>query len=488
MYPYLPWISIGVALLTAALWRRPDADRARLRATAGFLSLWLIAYLSAHVAAMFGQEPRVFAEVSRAFVELAVLHVGTILVFEYALGRLKLPRLATEVALVAGFIAIVFRLLTRMGSDITSLIATSAVATAVIGFALQDMLGNVVGGAVLELEGGIRKGDWIRSGDSYGCVKHVRLRHTEIQTADGDTVFIPNSVLTRTNVTKVKRLRRTFIPFLAPYSHPPHEVVKAIEMALTDSAIVGVATQPAPRCIVQEFAQAYVKYSAIVWLTEPGQESSSISGVLTRVYYALSRTGIPVSEIPQIIELHRPHKEDVQAQALSVLRQTPIFRLLDDPNMAQLAGHMQRLTYAPGEYIIRQGEIGDSMFFITGGTCDIVLSSEGSGEQTVATLHPGDFFGEACLLTGEPRSANAMARTATQCYVLSKGGLQDLMEQHPEIAEDMSVVIAHRGMELTSIRDRLDKETARLREAESQEQWLTRIRRFFGIESQMVGR
>lgn len=482
MYPSLPWISLVIALLAAALWRRAGIDRARVRATWIFLVLWLLAFVAAAVAHFLKQDTRVFDEVARAFIESAILDLGTILVFDFALSKMRLPRLATEVALVAGFIAIIFRLLTRMGSDITGLIATSAVATAVVGFALQDMLGNVVGGAVLELEGGIKVGEWIKAGEAYGCVKQVRLRHTELLTADGETVFIPNSVLTRNSVTKMKKLRRHFVPFLAPYSHMPQEVQRAIEIALTDSPLFGVSMDPRPKCIIQDFASLYVKYSAVVWLTEPGQESTAISGVLQRIYYALSRTGIPVSEIPQILEFHKPRKEDSHARALAVLRDTLIFRLLADEDLEHLASRMKRLSYAPGEYLIRQGEQGDSMFFITGGDCSILLSTPGRPPEQVAVLHGGDFLGEACLLTGEPRTASAVANSAITCYVLDKRGLQDLMDRRPEIAEDMAVIITHRSVELMATRERLDLETARLREAESQTQLLTRIRRFFGID------
>ncbi len=483
MYPALPWIALAIFVVSAVLWPRPKADRARIRAAWLFLAMWAVAWGSEHVARMLGQNITAFGEFGRAMVELAILNVGTILIFDYALEVLKLPRLVTEVALVAGFLSVIFRMMTRLGSDLTSLVATSAVATAVVGFALQDMLGNVVGGAVLELEGGVKLGDWIRVADVYGCVQRVRLRHTEVLTGDGDTVYIPNSVLTRNAVTKIKRLRRNFITFLAPYSHSSHDVQRAIEMALTDSPLFGVAMDPRPKCIVQDFAQTHVKYSAVVWLTEPGQESSAISGVLVRIYYALSRTGIPVSEIPQIVEISRRHKVDEQGEAMGVLKNTPIFRLLEEGDIEELAGRMKRLQYAPGEYLIRQGEVGNSMFFLTAGQTSIVLQSDGKIAEQVATLGPGEFLGEACLLTGEPRSASAIALSAVECYMLDKMGLQDLMKRRPEIAEDMAVIITHRSMELTAIRERLDQETARRRRDENQVQLLSRIRRFFGIDN-----
>jgi hypothetical protein len=69
------------------------------------------------------------------------------------------------------------------------------------------------------------------------------------------------------------------------------------------------------------------------------------------------------------------------------------------------------------------------------------------------------------------------------CYCLDKAGLQRTMESHPNLAEDMSVIMAHRLIELHAARDRGDRETALRREAENQTQMLARIRRFFGISN-----
>jgi CRP-like cAMP-binding protein len=87
------------------------------------------------------------------------------------------------------------------------------------------------------------------------------------------------------------------------------------------------------------------------------------------------------------------------------------------------------------------------------------------------------------LLTGEVRGANAVALTRVDCYKLEKSGLKGIISLRADLAEDMSVVMAHREMELSAVRERLDLETSRLKESENQLQLLTRIRRFFAINS-----
>jgi CRP-like cAMP-binding protein len=94
-------------------------------------------------------------------------------------------------------------------------------------------------------------------------------------------------------------------------------------------------------------------------------------------------------------------------------------------------------------------------------------------------MEPGDFFGEGSLLTGEKRAFSAVALSGADCYRLEKAGLQATMARVPELAEDMSVVMAHRQMELEVVREKIDRETAERREAENQTQLLARIRRFF---------
>src|SRR5262249_39982691 len=103
--------------------------------------------------------------------------------------------------------------------------------------------------------------------------------------------------------------------------------------------------------------------------------------------------------------------------------------------------------------------------------------------KDVAKFETGDFFGEVSLLTGESRPVTATAVSRVTCYYLDKEGLQRILDRQPDLAEDMSVIVAHRQIELVAARESLDRETALRRESENQTQLLARIRRFFGINS-----
>jgi len=480
----LPFIALALFACGLAVWKPLRTGRGRFRSGFAFLLLWLIIWQLEN----FSQSAAI-REVAVALIELSALQIVAGIIFDLA-GRMANPRrFAIEMGVVAGYAVILFDLLRRLGVNVTGIFATSAVATAVLGLALQDMLSNIAGGVALELERSLVPGDFIKCGEAAGWVQHVSLRHTAIETPDGDRVILPNSFLTRSTVTVQGRARRQFIPFSMPYSRNPHDMMETVARALRASPIPGIASDPPPDCVIREMAPGHIQYAAVVWVKDPRHESSDVSEVLNRIYFSLQRARVPASEISTLVEIMQPvegaaGRTGSEPNPVEVLRSTPIFRLLDDPALFELGAGMHHLSFAPGEHIARQGEAGDSMFIVTAGEVSIQFSSAAEGEGQVGLIGPGDFFGETSLLTGEPRNASAIAISRVDCYRLDKAGLEGIMAGHPDLAEDMSVVMAHRQIEHDMVREKLGMEAARLREAESGQQMLMRIRKFFGLHDE----
>src|SRR5690606_23160280 len=103
---------------------------------------------------------------------------------------------------------------------------------------------------------------------------------------------------------------------------------------------------------------------------------------------------------------------------------------------------------------------------------------EAGGERThVATLLAGNVFGEMGLMTGEPRRATITARTDIECYRLDKAGFEKVLRSRPDIAGEMSRVLAARQSELTDRREPAGGGAGR---ATHGEDILARIRSFCG--------
>lgn len=485
MYAYLPWIALGLAICAGALWKPIPRSQARFRAAIGFLVLWFALWAGTAVASYWPVDLDLARHVALALVELAAVQVIAGIIFDFAVEKTGVPRFAAEMVVVICYAAICFNLFISLGVNVTGIFATSAVVTAVIGLSLQDMLGNIASGIALEFESDIRVGDYIRVGDAAGWVQHVRLRHTAIETPDGDRILLPNSFLTRSAVSLVPPSRRQFIPFNMPYARNPQELIDAVTDALRSSPIKNIAVEPPPFCIILEMTPGHIRYAAVVWMLLPGKEPPTTSAVLNRIYFSLKRAGMALSEISNLLEMMpegQPRGESTTP--VDILRLTPIFRLLSDSELSELGACLRHLSFAPGELIIRQGDDGAaSMYFVTSGTVAITYQGADRTEHQVARMEAGDFFGEMSLLTGEARGANAVALTRVDCYKLDKSGLEGIVSRRSDLAEDMSVVMAHREMELSAVRERLDRETSEQKESENQAQLLNRIRRFFAIKA-----
>lgn len=81
--------------------------------------------------------------------------------------------------------------------------------------------------------------------------------------------------------------------------------------------------------------------------------------------------------------------------------------------------HLPSRTYEPGAIIIREGDMGDTAYLIVSGECK-ALRGVGDDEETLATMGPGDVFGELALVLDEPRAATVRASDAVTVLVLDK--------------------------------------------------------------------
>lgn len=425
-------------------------------------------------------------EVARVVLEIGGIQAVVLLTYQLLMRRFLLPRFLADMFAVIGYAGVLFTLLSRLGVNVTGLIATSAVATAVIGLSLQELLSNLASGISLGLEKEIGTGTWISTEFGSGHVNHMRLRHTSITTRDGEIILIPNSVLTKSPVTMILRNRRRMVKFAHDYRCPPSRVIEAVEEALAVSPVTWVAAEPKPTCLVLGFEKSHIEYGIQIWVTNPNYEKIATSAVLIRIYFALARISAPLRPVVKVLDIHseRPVAADRKlegSEAIASLRKVALFRALTDDEITQLAARLKRLAFAPGETILRQGDEGGSMFLLVAGRASVLLTNEAGLSQEVRVLKAGDFLGEMSLLTGEKRSATVLAVDQVDCLRLDKADLYDLLNARSEIADDMSLLIAERQVELAGIREQLDLDSSARRIVSTRDDMLGRIKRFFGL-------
>lgn len=100
--------------------------------------------------------------------------------------------------------------------------------------------------------------------------------------------------------------------------------------------------------------------------------------------------------------------------------------------------------YGAGDVIIRQGDEGQSAYFIRSGEVEVVRETDGA---VIARRGPGEYFGEMALLRSEPRSATVRAVTPTRVAVLGKRNFLEMIRLLPATEQSVLDTVRERAME-----------------------------------------
>lgn len=125
-----------------------------------------------------------------------------------------------------------------------------------------------------------------------------------------------------------------------------------------------------------------------------------------------------------------------------------LFKGRKEDTLAALEACMEQRACPAGERIFASGDSGDELFLIRRGEVRIMLPLDDGQSHHLSTFGQGDFFGEMAFLDGDPRSADAIAFTATDLYVLSRRAFDKIAEEHKRAAiqllEGIASVLAMR--------------------------------------------
>jgi uncharacterized membrane protein len=128
----------------------------------------------------------------------------------------------------------------------------------------------------------------------------------------------------------------------------------------------------------------------------------------------------------------------------ALLRQIPLFHLLDDTEAHALAEQLDEQRYWAGQMIFSQGDTGGTMYVLQSGKVEIFIKDKNKEHVTLSYIEPGELFGELSLLDNQPRAACAKALEETLLYVIDQHDLNTLVEAHPHAALDMMSMLTRR--------------------------------------------
>lgn len=457
-------LTTGVIAVMVALWLLRYAvgrlHRRRIHIILGALGASIALHLTSIAIGVLTHEPAPHALGAGAVLLLAFGLTGLLGLVVFDLGfrraRLEVPTILRDIAQAVVFFIVLLVVLRQSGVNLLSLVTTSAVLTAVIGLALQNTIANMFAGLSLQLDRTLNVGDWIQLSTWVGRITHIKWRSTFIVTRDGNNVILPNSELLRQevlNFSKPSSVHRTTVSVGIAYRHPPREVARVLVEALR--GMPEILPEPAPDCIPTEFGDSAITYALRYWTNDVENDLITAGEVRVRLWYATQRAGLEIPFPMRVVQtLPAPHANGSDAAAerdrqerRAALARVDLFAPLDRDERELLVAGLKAHSYASGEVILHQGDVGDSLYLIHRGAVTVSITS-GPGEREVARLEAGDFFGEMSLLTGAARSATCRAATDVECWVVDHDALRPILAAKPEMAEEMSRLLAARQAQL----------------------------------------
>jgi small-conductance mechanosensitive channel/CRP-like cAMP-binding protein len=385
----------------------------------------------------------------------------------------RVPAIVQDVIVIALFALAATLLLDE------KFLTTSAVGAVVIGFALQDTLGNLFAGLAIQIEKPFRVGHWVKVGDFEGKVQEVTWRATKLLTKSGQFVIVPNSVMSKDpilNHSEPTIPTRIDVEVGASYDAPPNEVKRALHEALENAPLV--LRTPEPDVLIQDFAASSVNYRVRFWIDDFGRDNTARDQVRSNIWYTFKRRGIEIP-YPIQVEYSREEQHPRPPEHLQRLAERlggiDVFAGLDDVERLRLATACQEHLYGAGERIVRQGDAGESMFVVLQGRVRVTLEPSG---QEVAVISSRGFFGEMSMLTGDPRTATVTALDDSALLEVTADRFRELALRRPGLVEEVSAVVSARRQGLAQAQAAADEARSNVAAPQS---LLTRIKAFLNL-------
>ena len=176
--------------------------------------------------------------------------------------------LIVSIANVILYVLLGLMVASRLGVDVTGVVALASVLTLAVSLSLQNMLTNVFGGFTVLTNHPFHSGDYVDIGGQSGTVEEISMTYTKLATPDKKIIFIPNSVVAAAQIVNYStaETRRVELTVSAAYGIPTQKVIDTLlEAAKVEKAL----TDPAPFAAVSAYGDSAITYVLRFWVKNP---------------------------------------------------------------------------------------------------------------------------------------------------------------------------------------------------------------------------
>lgn len=322
--------------------------------------------------------------------------------------------------------------------NLATILTPSAILTAVIGLSMQDTIGNLISGLIIQLEKPFEIGDWIDVGGLKGEVTEINWRYTRIKNIEDIYIIIPNNVIAKDkviNFSKPTRSVNQIITMGVSYSASPLLVKSSIKEVLSshrEAKLINV--------LLKEYGDSSIVYDIYYTVNDYSKIRIVKDSIYSGIWYKFKSKGIEIPFPIRTVIMKSEEKEKmISDELLEKIKNTDIFSELNENALKEFLNYGILREYNGGETVVKEGESGETMFFVIEGSFDVIR-----GGKTIGLIKNGDFFGEMSLLTGEKRYATVVASEFSKAIEIDREAFKVLLEKEKKIIDKLKVVLDKR--------------------------------------------
>ncbi len=325
----------------------------------------------------------------------------------------------------------------------------------VLGFALQDTLGNLFSGVALLFERPFEIGDWLEVDGGKGKVVEVNWRSVHIVTRELEMLVVPNSVLAQAVIRNYNRPQPRHVEPVDigfSYDDAPNTVKRV--MRETALGTTGVLKHPAPVVQTISYDDFSIAYRVRLFVEDYSNVPAIRDEFVTRIWYAARRNGLSIPFPIRDVFHHQVPKvkaDDALLRLASYIKSLPSLAMVDDSVLNEIASQAGLAHFGRGESVIDQGQQGVKVHFVLAGSAIATTRDISNRKHTIATMTRGDFFGYSALLANEPSPMTVTAAEDLEVLVLEVDAVQTMLNKSPRFSQQMSTVITARQSKLKAI-------------------------------------
>jgi small-conductance mechanosensitive channel/CRP-like cAMP-binding protein len=331
--------------------------------------------------------------------------------------------------------------------DLGSLFAAMGVGSIVLGFALQEFLGNLLSGLGLLSAHKFGIGDWIMIDGGPARVVEMDWRTVTLVKANGDRVVVANSTLAKGNLTIAARIDEkasVTVPLVFGLDIPPEHVRAAVQEAA--SATPGLVAGVAVKCRVSAITgggagvPAGVSYSVILPVANPGIASGPRDEFLSRFWYAAQRRDLRLDAAP-------PADVSIMSDSDARLRMLTAAGAFhgDADALARFARDSAFRRYRRGDILLAAGTPVAEAVLVIAGTLGVSIAS-GESDVRIELVDAGQLLVLHETLSGGVSPVRVAADTDADVLAIPAASLRDIMEHNRVIARDVSALAEARRL------------------------------------------